>query len=253
MSLVETLPDPESATWCEDGVVGDGGSNPGDVDPDGGDIADGWPESEEPIPRQRLNWINKICHRISRLWRQRGIPPYHVDETYPPGARVTYGDGVVSYQRIGAGNTKGTAPTDGTKWMRWGYTEEQLDEELGTPSGALVGGAVTPSSTSGNPTVDYCRAQRFPQSTEMNVFCRLTMAKQQSGEWSATLTLSGAAAFGSGADGVLATLASQGSNTGAPGLLSASVVNETSVVVLLRTGTLEGTDPVVVDVMIRGH
>lgn len=258
MSLVETLPTPETATWCEDGVVGDGTpATPGDIDPNGGDIADGWPESEEPIPRQRLNWIDKICHRISRYFRQRGLPEYHADETYPPGARVTYGDGVVSYQRIGSGNTKGTAPTDESKWMRWGYTAEQLDdamdEKLGTISGPLAEGTITASN---NGEIDFRRQLCFPNSTDKIVCARVVIHKDQNGNWMTTLTLSGAALFAHGAAGAVFTLQSRGAgNTGYPGSPLVLVNSETEVTISFPSGTgnLTGADPVEGEVQIRGN
>lgn len=255
MSLVETFPTPETETWGASCVEGDGTANdPGDIDPDGGDVAHGWAESEEPPPRQRWNWVLKLVHRITRLWRQRGLPAYSADETYPPGARVTYGDGVVSFQRIGAGDTKGTAPTDITKWMHWGHTTEQLedavDAHLGDYSGELSTNDITPT---GGSTVSYARVQRFPNSTDKTVYFRLSLAKGQGG-WSETLTLSGGAAFSNnGALGAQATVMSWNANTGT-GIVTATTVNNgNSVVVAVAGGDLSGSNAVMVNVAIQGY
>lgn len=254
MSLVETLPTPETETWGASCVEGDGTENdPGDIDPDGGDIAHGWAETEEPPPRQRWNFILKLVHKVTRYFRQRGLPEYSASETYPPGARVTYGDGVVSYQRIGTGTTTGTAPTDETKWMRWGYTEEQLDDKLGTISGTLAEGTITASNSG---VVSYRRQLCFPCSTDKIVCARVEIHKDQSGNWSTTLTLSGAAAFENGATGAVVALQSRGAgNTGYPGSPLVIVASETTVTVSYPNGSgdLTGTDPVVCEVQIRGN
>lgn len=256
MSLVETLPTPETATWCEDGVVGDGTpSVPGDVDPSGGDIADGWPDTEEPIARQRLNWYCKLVHRVTRYLRQRGVPDYHADETYPPGARVTGGDGQ-TYAWTGAGNTKGVAPGGANAWKRWGHFEDQIqtliDDTIGDVSGTLAEGTIAASN---NGVVSYRRKLCFPDSTDKIVCARVDIHKDVSGNWITTLTLSGAATFANGATGAVATLASMNGNDGWPLAIQAEVLSETTVKLYYpnNTGTVEGSNPLTVEVQIRGN
>jgi hypothetical protein len=143
MSLVETLPTPETATWCESGTVGDGGSNPGDIDPSGGDIAQGWPATSTPPPRQRFNWLDNLTHKITRYFRQQGLPEWNVGETYPPGALVKYG-GYVRKQ-IGLGNVSGNdhePDVDHTNWITWPVFFNLVTTGIGVSAGSSVSQAM---------------------------------------------------------------------------------------------------------------
>jgi hypothetical protein len=105
--------------------VGDGGSNPGDIDPSGGDVAHGWPATSTPPPRQRFNWIENIVHRVTRYLRQRGVAEWHASETYPPSARTQHS--TYMWQNVSGGNLTTTEPgTDSTKWLKCGHNESDM-------------------------------------------------------------------------------------------------------------------------------
>jgi hypothetical protein len=264
MSLIETLPTPETNTWCESGTVGDGGSSPGDIDPSGGDVAHGWPDSDTPPARQRFNWLDGLLHRVSRYLRQRGIAGYHADETYPPNARIVAPSGDC-YKQIHTDNVNGIAPgSDATKWKKWGHTDDEVtalattaagtvaDEKIGTLSGSLADGTI--SVVGNTATVAYCRRQNFPGTKDANVCCRLSfpVGGGSVGGANCTLSLSGAAAFETGADGASLTLASTGGtySSGAP-IIIAKVTGEQTV--QIATSLLDTAVTNDFEVVIRGH
>lgn len=171
-----------------------------------------------------------------------GIRRWNAVDTFPQDSLVVDSNHNL-YQALSANSNKAPA-SEPTIW---------LGPIIGEPSGALADGTITPSGTS---TVSYCRAQRFPNSTEKNVFCRLDLHRDVD-SFVTTLTLSGAAAFSVGIDGAQLTI--EGGNA-YPELgwinLQARVVDSTHLAVTL-TGdlatSLDTTTHVILDVAIRGH
>jgi hypothetical protein len=249
MATPETDPGELSASWCESGTPTT------DIDADGGDIAHGWPLSTEPPPRQRWNWVLWWLMKGVRHLLHIGVGPVVAGRSYAVGDVVCgnayTGNRFRMYRCIlafTATSGPGSLPgTDTTHWAPMHYnqqdTDEAIDTKLGTLSGALAGGTITASGTA---TVGYCRALRFPNSTEKIVACRLTTA---TGGLETTLTLSGAAAFAAGADGAIVGIQNLKTNViTEPPILYAKIVDETHVYVYADL-----TESVDLEVQIRGH
>lgn len=181
----------------------------------------------------------------------RGVRVWNATDTFPQDSLV-----VDSYHYVYKAQSANTnkPPVDNPNiWQRLivdtADVTTVVTQILGTSSGSLAAGTVTPSGAS---TVSNCRAQRFPNSTDKTVCFHLSLDKTQGG-WTETITLSGAAAFASGADGAQATLASLGDNSGEAGTVLASVVSGTTISISVTTGTLSGIENLELDVVVRGH
>lgn len=238
-----TAPSSRAAVWAESGQT---------TEPSQGEQQSGFVAGKPP--RQKTNWLLNWIDNAIQWVLALGVPEYDAGRTYSPGARVVYGDGAHSYQRIGDGATTDVAPTDETKWMRWGYTSEQLndamDAKLGTLSGALAEATITPSGTA---TADYRRQQCFPNSTDKNVCFRLTVPNTQGGYF-ATVTLSGAAAFDTGAEGVVANICNFNEHQAWEDVTLLAVVTGNQQVQITARG-VDGTNnnAIDVEVQIRGY
>lgn len=239
-----SAPASRTAVWAESGDV---------TTPSQGEQQSGFVTGKPP--RRKANWLFNWVDNAVQWILGLGLPTYQAGQTYQPGARVVGADGQ-SYAWAHTEATTGVAPGSGgagDHWVRWGHLPDQIqtliDTRNGTYSGALADGTVTPT---GDSEVSYCRALRFPNSTEKLVCLRLSLDKSVGG-WLETLTLSGAAAFSAGADGVQVTVASLGGNSGTLGNVLGVVVDETTVSVSVSGGTLDGTNNLTLDVQIRGH
>lgn len=264
MATPEVIPEILDETWCESGVEGDGTDlDPGDVDPDGGDIAAGWEKTQTPPRRQRWNWVLRWLMQAVRYLLHIGVGPVVEGQSYAVGDVVcgnAYGSNRFRFYRCILAYTAGAGPgalpgTDETHWEPLNYNQQDTDEAIeagvadgiGTVSGALAEGTIT---ASGGASIGYRAKYRFPGSDYALVACRLTLAVGQS---YATVTLSGAATFAVGVDGATATIADPKDNvTGENPYVQAKVVDETNVYVFLN-GFDQSESTFDIELLIRGH
>ncbi len=95
------------------------------VQPSNAELSTGWPLSAIPPSRQRFNWILNYCANAVRYFARRGLPDYDAAEIYMTGDRVLGAEGKTYV--CTSDNTLNTAPpTNPSKWMRWGYTQNEL-------------------------------------------------------------------------------------------------------------------------------
>lgn len=239
-----TAPSSRAAVWAESGQT---------TEPSQGEQQSGFVAGKPP--RRKMNWLMNWVDNAVQWILALGVPEYDAGRVYSPGARVIYGDNKYGYMRVGAGTTTNVAPTDASKWMRWGHTDDEanalIDAKLGTISGALAEATITPSGTG---SASYRRQMCFPNSTSKLVCFRLTVPKTQGG-YVNTVTLSGAAAFGTGAEGVVANLCSDGGHTLTTGdwAVYPRVTNNQEVVITIFNLDGTTTNAVDVEVQVRGY
>jgi hypothetical protein len=114
---VATRPAPIASNWAESGDK---------TEPSDSFKASGWPLSQVPPTRQKLNWILGWLTQGVRNLLAWGIPEWNASETYPPGAHCSYAGTV--YQQVHSANTTNVTPgTDAAKWLRWGHTDGDVN------------------------------------------------------------------------------------------------------------------------------
>jgi hypothetical protein len=236
-----TAPSARTAVWAESGQT---------TEPSEGEQQSGFAAGKPS--RRKTNWVLQWLDNAIQWLLGLGLGTYRAGQTYQPGARVVGADGQ-SYAWADSSPVVGVAPGSGggsDHWVRWGHMPDQIDDmidtKLGTISGALAEATITPTGSS---VVGYRRQQCFPNSTDKNVCFRLTIPAASYNE---TITLSGAAAFTTGADGVEVTIADTKGNS-ATGYTYArgKVLNETQVSIAFYGFNL--ADSIDLDVKIRGH
>jgi hypothetical protein len=128
-----------------------------------------------------------------------------------------------------------------------------IDAKIGTLSGALDSGTITASNGT---TPSYRRQQCLPNSTDKTVCFRLSLPYSAGGstQYYSDVTLSGGAAFGTGADGVIAHICDlNGHGVDGDNFLMASVSSAQVVHIAAYGIDSANTNAISVEVQIRGH
>jgi hypothetical protein len=121
-----------------------------------------------------------------------GIPVYASDAVYPPKACCQDSSGN-TWQRIGSGDTTGTAPSEGEYWTRRGHTPAQIGSIVDGKFGTLSGDVSDDVSASDGATVVSADTFNFPNTTYKIIAIQLTVPCDGTG--ATTITLSGDAQF----------------------------------------------------------
>jgi len=231
----------------------------------------GIPSGAKSIPRRWFNWVLHKIESPVRYLIARGVPDYDADEYYTVGDRVQKSiGGVYPATFLCFTPCHGAAPTgedDDPNWMKWGYSAgdfavafasaftaafaDAFDSRLGTVSAEAETGTVTVTAVDDNATIAYRWVCRFPGSTVKLVFVRLTLTAAD--HMSADLTLSGSAAFATGMDNIIVSIASMPSSAATaahPSRAIAVVTNNQACTVGIVT-PVAGT--YVLEVMMQGH
>jgi len=177
---------------------------------------------------------------------------YNAGWTYNIGSRVQKSDGT-GWKCIADGTTGVTPGTDVTKWLPWGHTDTEVDSRidtrLGTVSGMLADGTVTPTNSS---VVTYVAAMRFPNSSNKLVSFRLALHNTIGG-YAEVLTLSGGAVFAAGLDGGSACFRDPTDfGTLSNPALTVKILTPTTAQVTV-TGVTPTGSAINLDVTLRGH
>lgn len=244
-----TNPATRSAIWAESGQT---------TVPSQGEQQSGYTAGKPS--RKKSNWLLNWIDNAVQWLLTRGLPTYASDVVYNAGARVLDSSGKA--WRCLTDGTTGVAPEEGAYWAAWGHTDDEVtslasevaaniaDVKIGTLSGELAAGTITSSNV--NCTVSYQYAVRSPGSTVKQIFCRLTFADSMGTTFGTTLTLSGAAEFGTGADNALACNATEVPVGTPPAtLVRARVTNNQTVLVSVVDASASAST--VVTVVIQGH
>ena len=211
MASPEVDPGEQSNTWCESGTVASVDGGAGDVDPDGGDVAHGWPDSASPPKRQRFNWVFKYLMQAVRFMLHAGVPNYINTRNYAVGDRVQDPSTHLTYQALLAnGPLVGVeALSNATYWARWGHSDAQVTSSINSAIGTLSGTATGIAGDSGA-TVSNKQHFNMPGTTHKLLLFTINIPLS-SGGVACIVTFSGADAFANHAlNAVVSTLSDAG-------------------------------------------
>lgn len=136
---VQPRPPVEPNSWAETAGIADL------VRPSQGEIDSGWPDVDDPPPRQYFNWLQNWMFRAGLYFLQRGIPEWAGTEQYALHSRVQRNG--LTYTCVNATGVTGRDPADPTNsgfWRRWGYSSA----DVATSSAA---GLMSPAQLQGLP------------------------------------------------------------------------------------------------------
>lgn len=151
--------------------------------PSNSEINNGWPNSTIPPSRQRFNWILNFLANGMRYLLQRGIAEWDSAESYPIGAKVTYG--ALEYKSLTA-NTNKQPDTNPSDWDIWGFTASNFSALKASngyqklPSGVIVQWASgVDQGAAGNQTITLPVA--FPNGHLKTLVSNLYLSGAQNG------------------------------------------------------------------------
>lgn len=148
------------------------------IQPSNAELQAGWPLSNTPPSRQRMNWVKNYLMNGVRYFSRRGIPDYDAAETYMIGDRVLAANGK-TYRAIADNVTNKEPSANAAEWELWGFSKSDLAAAGLFSTAGHVENSTKPATTAFVQT--RARAFRTSGGIGINVPTFLTWA--QAGLW----------------------------------------------------------------------